>query len=399
MGRQSRITFLSLAAAWAAFAGGMGQATAQECASPAAEWVFCDDFESPMDVDGNLGLWDDQGLHPSNLVLTTDPTRVHSGTRALEITATMGADTGGGPAKWFPALDEMYVRFWVQFEESYNYPHHLVTLMANSSADMWSAFGMAGCRPAGDNFFTTAIEPWNNWGAIPPPGTWNFYTYSMDMTCDSGANCANYADPMAICDQCGLRGSPCTMGLECCWGNSFAPATNAISNLGEYHCIEMMAAVNTPGVADGMQAFWMDGVMAGSWGGIEWRSDPTLAWNAIGLWHYVTDGVYAPGQTSQTIWFDDVVVSSAPIGCGVGMPPPPGSDAGPPPGSDSGTGGSDAGSGTDSSTGGSDAGSGGGGDGCSCGVMATASPVPAGSVGVSSLVLLVLVLRRRRRSR
>src|SRR5262245_6175072 len=61
-------------------------AAAQECAQPHPEWLFCDDFESNADQDGQLGLWDDQGLGPQNLVLTTDPAKVHGGSRALEVT-------------------------------------------------------------------------------------------------------------------------------------------------------------------------------------------------------------------------------------------------------------------------------------------------------------------------
>ena len=54
-------------------------ASAQECADAPAEWVFCDDFEDAADTDGNLGLRDDQGLHPEKLVLETDPAIVRSG--------------------------------------------------------------------------------------------------------------------------------------------------------------------------------------------------------------------------------------------------------------------------------------------------------------------------------
>ena len=366
---------------------------AQECATPAPEWLFCDDFESPADTDGNLGLWDDQGLTPSNLVLTTDPIRVHAGTRALEITAHMGLDTGGGPAKWFAGTDTVYARFWVQFDEDYNYDHHFVTLLATRTDDMWSAFGMAGCRPGGDNFYTTGIEPWSNWGAIAPPGAWNFYTYSVDMGCDPGATCANYADPTQICSDCAARGSPCSAGPECCWGNSYAPAPPPLPALGEWSCIEAMASANAAGADDGLQAFWVDGTMAGSWGDITWRTDPALQWNALALWHYVTDDNYRPGQTQQTVWFDDVIVSSAPIGCGPGSPPPPGTDAGPGGTTDAAPAG-DAGG-----TGGADGGGGGGGRGCRCAVVAGAAGGRGEAPAAACLVLLagLSVLRRIRR--
>src|SRR5689334_8993171 len=92
-----------------------GRAQAQECAHPRPEWLFCDDFESSLDANGNLGLWDDQGLGPQNLVVTQNATDVHGGARALEITAHKGVDTGGGPTKWYlPGVDDVYVRFWTR---------------------------------------------------------------------------------------------------------------------------------------------------------------------------------------------------------------------------------------------------------------------------------------------
>ncbi|HEV8321716.1 MAG TPA: hypothetical protein VG389_08900 [Myxococcota bacterium] len=389
--RPTPLTFAAAAAA-VALAAAPRAAAAQECATPALEWLFCDDFESAADVDGNLGLWDDQGLTPSNLVLTTDPLRVHGGAHALEITAHMGADTGGGPAKWFAGADTVYLRFWTQFEETYNYPHHFVTLLATRTDDMWSAFGMAGCRPAGDNFYTTGIEPWSNWGGNPPPGAWNFYTYSVDMTCDPGATCMNYADPAMICTDCAARGSPCDNGPECCWGNGYGPPVPAVSALGAWVCVEAMASANTPGADDGAQAFWIDGTPMGAWSDVTWRTDPTLQWNALALWHYVTDDNYRPGQTQETVWFDDVVVSTAPIGCGAG---------GPPPGPDAGAGGATDAGGSGGDGGGPGGGGGGGRGGCHC---ALAGARGAGAGGAADCLLLGLgaagalrALRRRGR--
>ncbi|MEQ9322727.1 MAG: MYXO-CTERM sorting domain-containing protein [Polyangiaceae bacterium] len=294
-----------------------GVARAQECADAPSEWIFCDDFEDAADTDGNLGLWDDQGLHPSNLVLETDPAVVHGGARALRVTAHKGQDTGGGPAKWFlPGYDEIYVRFWVRFAPDYNYTHHLVNVGANEMSNQWSSFGTAGCRPNGANFFTTSIEPFSEFGNQPVPGAWGFYSYSVDMSCDPGNSCANYADPQAICDGCAGKGSPCDNGLECCWGDNNISSPPAISERGSWVCVEGRVAANTGGQPNGSQTLWVDDQQVGSWEGILWRTDDALKINSFGLWHYVTDGVYAEGQTEQTIWFDDVVISQAKIGCG-----------------------------------------------------------------------------------
>src|SRR5262245_38597358 len=196
-------------------------ARAQVCAAPKADWLFCDDFESAQDKNGALGLWDDQGLHPANLVISTTPANVHGGARSLEITSHKGADTGGGPSKWFlPGADTVHLRFWVRFSANYNYAHHLVFLGANQASDKWSAFGTAGCRPNGRNFFTTQVEAFSESGRHRPPGAWGFYSYSNDMQCDPGATCQNYANPTQICSDCAMRGSPCNNGPECCWGTN-----------------------------------------------------------------------------------------------------------------------------------------------------------------------------------
>ena len=292
-----------------------GRASAQECAAPQSEWLFCDDFESSLDQNGQLGLWDDQGLGPQNLVLTSAPGDVHRGTRSLEITAHKGLDTGGGPTKWFlPGYDDVYVRFWTRFATSYNYLHHMVFIGASEASNKWSAFGTAGCRPSGSNFFVTQVEPFA--GTYPPPGAWGFYTYSNDMQCDPGSTCANYNDPQQICDDCAGKGSPCQNGLECCWGTNNIAAPPVITPLGAWTCLEARVQANTNGQSNGVQTLWVDGVQAGHWMGIRFRTDDALKINSLGLWHYVTDDVYASGQTQETVWFDDVVVSTAPIGCG-----------------------------------------------------------------------------------
>ncbi|HEY3236083.1 MAG TPA: MYXO-CTERM sorting domain-containing protein [Polyangiaceae bacterium] len=292
-----------------------GIARAQECATPDSAWVFCDDFESSQDQNQSLGLWDDQGLHPENLVLSSGSP--HSGARSLQITAHKGLDTGGGPTKWFlPGYDVVFVRFWVRFSPGYNYLHHMVFIGASRAGDKWSAFGTAGCRPSGSNFFVTQIEPFSEWGKYRPPGAWGFYSYSNDMMCDPGSNCASYADPQAICDGCALRGSPCSNGLECCWGTNNVSSPPQISPLDAWSCLEGRVEANTGAQASGKQTLWFNDQLAGEWTGIRWRTDDTLKINSIGLWHYVTDDNYTTGQTEETVWFDDVVVSTSRIGCG-----------------------------------------------------------------------------------
>jgi hypothetical protein len=40
--------------------------------------------------------------------------------------------------------------------------------------------GGAGKLPTGDARFSTALEPWGDWGRLPAAGRWNFYSYWHD---------------------------------------------------------------------------------------------------------------------------------------------------------------------------------------------------------------------------
>ena len=77
-------------------------------------------------------------------------------------------------------------------------------------------------------------------------------------------------------------------------------------------CAEFMLAHNTPGKADGEQAFWIDGVLRGHWRGIHWRTSPTLWANAFTLESYVTDRWTK--QRQNIVQFDNVVIAKDYIG-------------------------------------------------------------------------------------
>lgn len=250
--------------------------------------IFADDFES-----GTLDQKWDNLTEPDAMVYTSGDEPVFAGTRALRITATAGENNGGSATKWFmPGYDRVYARFAVRFAEDMGYVHHFVHLMANRADDQWSAFGQAGNRPNGTDFFTTGIEPWGNWGSYPAPGAWNFYTYWPDM-----------------------QGAPDGVNF---WGNSFAPATPRIPELGRWYNIEVLVEANDPGAANGREAFWIDGELAGEFDGFEWRTDPDLKVNAFWLLFYVTGNEARQNDVEQTpvsrVWFDNVVVARDYIG-------------------------------------------------------------------------------------
>jgi len=249
-----------------------------------AEVIFADDFES-----GPLGEgWDETGNKAGKVLSFAETGAAELGRRCVRVEAHLGRDTGGGFTKWFEPADKVFVRFYTKFDAACDYVHHFVTLRANRSlrgGDKWSGFGGAGVRPDGTERFSTAIEPWGDWGRNPPPGRWNFYSYWHEM---KQSRDGKY------------------------WGNSFAVTEGPAIRRGQWICVEFMLNHNTPGQPDGEQAFWIDGKLLGHWKGINWRKTAQLKANALTLESYITDR-WTKNPTN-VIFFDNVVIARRYIG-------------------------------------------------------------------------------------
>jgi len=249
-----------------------------------ADVIFADDFES-----GKPGERWDETRNPNDKVLSfAEPGASELGERCLRVEAHLGQDAGGGLTKWFESAGTVYIRFYTKFGAACDYVHHFVTLRANRGSkggDKWSGFGGSGLKPDGTERFSTAIEPWGNWGRNPPPGRWNFYSYWHEMT-------------------------PSPDGKF--WGNSFAVTNGPAIPRDRWICVEFMLKHNTPNQPNGEQAFWSDGKLLGYWKGINWRKDGRLKANALTLESYVTDRwTKIP---VNVVFFDNVVIARRPIG-------------------------------------------------------------------------------------
>jgi hypothetical protein len=248
--------------------------------------IFADNFETGEFRERWDSVRDDEGSVLSQVAPGEPQNRL--GRRALRVTATLGQNTGGGLTQWFESADRIFVRFYVRFDPSCDYVHHFVTLRANKSLqgkDRWSGFGGAGLRPRGDERFSTALEPWGNWGRWPAPGRWNFYSYWHEMKVSRDGKY---------------------------WGNGFRPEEQPNIVRGEWICAEFMLKHNTPGTPDGEQAFWINGELLGHWTGINWRKTAGLQANALTLEAYVTDR-WTKNPTN-IVEFDNLVIASDYIG-------------------------------------------------------------------------------------
>lgn len=261
--------------------------------------IFADNFEM-----GELGAGWDERTPPKEKVLNfASPGKEICGRRCLRVEARLGENHGGGLTKWFEPAERVFVRFYVRFDPGCDYVHHFVTLRANKGlhgGDKWSGFGGAGERPVGDERFSTALEPWGNWGRWPAPGKWNFYSYWHEMKVSPDGKY---------------------------WGNSFQPEAQpsfaksaaeggAVIQKDRWICAEFMLKQNTPGHSDGEQAFWIDGRLLGDWGGINWRKTESLKANALTLESYVTERWTK--NITNVVYFDNVVIAREYIGPAAG---------------------------------------------------------------------------------
>ena len=251
-----------------------------------ADVIFADNFER-----GDFRQRWDSVRDTDNAVLSLEEplgedSRV--GNKSLKVKAQLRKNTGGGVTKWFESSETIFIRFYVKFDPTCDYVHHFCTLRANRSLqgkDRWSGFGGAGLKPKGDERFSTALEPWGNWGRWPPPGRWNFYSYWHEM-----------------------KESPDGKF----WGNSFRPESQELIQRGKWICAEFMLKHNTAGQDDGEQAFWINGQLRGHWKGINWRTSKTLWANALTLESYVTDRWTE--NSVNVVLFDNVVIARNYIG-------------------------------------------------------------------------------------
>jgi len=246
--------------------------------------IFADNFEQ-----GELGdRWDEKGRTQGKALSFAPSGDSACGKRCLRVEAHLRENTGDGFTKWFEPVSQVFVRFYVRFDPVCDYVHHFVTLRANKGlrgGDKWSGFGGAGLKPSGDERFSTALEPWGNWGRWPAPGKWNVYSYWHEMEV---ARDGKY------------------------WGNSFQVEPQDVVPKDRWICAEFMLKENTAGKPDGEQAFWIDGKLLGYWHGINWRKTETLHANALTLESYITDRWTK--NLTNVVFFDNLVIARKYIG-------------------------------------------------------------------------------------
>jgi hypothetical protein len=275
------------------------------------------DFETD-DLDALRRRWDSVSDADGRvLAFSADVPPGSAGHRSLQMTATLGTNTGGHLYRRFPrGVDRAFARFYVRFAEDADYVHHFVHLGGYRPATPWPQGG-AGERPRGDERITVGIEPYGDYGRFPPPGIWNFYAYWHEMKRSADGKY---------------------------WGNGLRPERPEHVPRGRWQCVEVMLQLNSaPEKADGELALWLDGRLAAHFRpgvrrgprsgmgftirledgepfeGFRWRTTTDLKVNFFWLLHYVTENaarqnrVERPNVTHR-VWFDDIIVATEYIG-------------------------------------------------------------------------------------
>lgn len=249
---------------------------------------FRDDFESPDSVKKYFEI---RGLREGRAKIVTDTKLAHSGRGAIQFTAVArdGRESGAGASGWFgpEGYDRVYFRRYIKFAADYDQGdlnHVGGGLAAVAGTDRYRAMGSAGIRPQGDDHFNSAFEPWCDWRRYPAPGYMFLYTYWMEMNRDADGHY---------------------------WGNMLGPAKEerCVLRRDQWYCLVHMLQVNTPGQADGELAAWIDGKLYIHYTGFQWRTSADVRVKRFDIGVYVHHAA-----KDNTVWYDDVVLSTGYIG-------------------------------------------------------------------------------------
>ena len=269
--------------------------------------VFAENFEEGS-LDAVKSRW--ESVKDIEIMsLSTDVPPGSVGKHSLLMTHIGGKGTGGHLyRRLLPGYEQLYVRFYVKFARDCYPIHHFVHVGGYNPPTPWPQGG-AGIRPAGNERFTTGVEPYGSkW-------RWDFYSYWM-----------------------GMRSSPDKKS----WGHDFINDANLKVERAEWVCVELMMKMNDPVTEhNGQQAMWINGKSwekdgqtishfgkgfpKGKWvwdsfipepegmpfEGFQWRSVEELKLNFLWILLYITKA--PPGHVSK-VWFDDIVVAKKYIG-------------------------------------------------------------------------------------
>lgn len=267
------------------------------CDNPPPGWVFCTDFE-----EGSFAVWDDWDGNPApdnTLVADPGPFDV-AGNHVARLVVPPGRGTADLVKVLPGTYDVLYARWYVKWEPGFDFTvgQHGSGLHAGDR----SLLAHSGDRPNGSDWFSSWIEPDGR------EGRFNAYTYYAGMYMDC-------ADPAGSCWGDHL---PCLADegqVYCTQAEHRETVTPPLMQAGRWYCVEIMMDGGNPTAgpvgASGVLNFWIDGQEIGPWDELWLRSTGNLRIGILwlSLFFHGTHG-------TAGVLFDDVVVSTMPIGPG-----------------------------------------------------------------------------------
>lgn len=253
------------------------------------EWIWCDDFEDDASLEAN---YFDVTRNNGGLGVSTADS--YGGSHSLRFHYTQGQEGAGWMWRSFgrspvqqmsdPSTDfqEVWYRFYIKMAPGWTGNPQKVTRTVGFYASDWSEFFMA--------HFWQDQNPTANGTSIDP------------VSCTSGSNpvCVGYND-FAHMTWLGYRNGVTAI---------YAPA-----EVGQWRCLEAHVKLNTAGQSNGVQEYWIDGVLQASRSDLNFRGSYTgYGINAIQLEGFWNGGAAA----TEDKYYDNFVISRQRVGCGAG---------------------------------------------------------------------------------
>ena len=260
------------------------------CPDPLPEgWLFCEDFEGLadpttvffdyVDSDGNFVPVFDGGAsgigamraHYREGVEGAGFMSVSFGANPINTTGRPGYSNDSN-------FDEIYWRFRVKTQPGWPDvgPHNLTRLSAFAQSD-WGQAVVASLASRGDD--------------VMLEGTASSCVYDGQVAC-AGVDDTESLEPLST-----LTGTTPVFSSE---------------RAGKWQCIEARVKLNAPGDSDGVFQLWVDGRLEGDRSGLDWRG----SWSEFGLNLLSIENLWVGGAPADLDrWFDDLVISTHPIGC------------------------------------------------------------------------------------
>jgi hypothetical protein len=298
--------------------------------------LFYDNFEE------GWGKWDAPSKDTANLFIETGSLFAHSGSRYLRSTVTESQlqvqqyISSSTQLVFSKRVDTVYWRFYARFKGISPTPHHWVRMAAGT--ENFSSSGLANTVPSGNEGF------WFDFDASVDD-VFNFYVYWYKMRsgrCNDGS---------------AVSGCEGDQGTTYYYGNVFQPPNQKPFPRDAWFCVEIMAKANTVGSSDGALAFNINGKSIGNYhlgypvgtwlrdsfhtdgcsfsacttpkpfDGFDFRSSADVRFKGLFLDAYYERNTTANKRSEleakgftvlseQTVYYDDVIVATEPIGCG-----------------------------------------------------------------------------------